>query len=309
MNRYDPSQEPSLVDSLQYARMVDQSAPAIGHWSSRILIPYLARPIYYLCPRHKPSWFPVFFALLCVNAFFVATAALFLFEIGQMLLLKPTTSLIAALLYLLNFGIVNFQLAGLVDSGETFFLILVTWFLLQDRWYMLPVLGILGALAKESFVPIATAFTVGWWLVDYHSRPNYISKIKWIILMCVLGLTTVSSVRWIIGAGSTLLSTLVTEWKMQSFKILLDRSFFYWFAWLLPLGLLRLHDFPTSWIVASIFGLVTIVLLSVWAAAPGINMWRYVFNLTGGLLSLSAAVFLENMLLSGDSKNRDKWLE
>ncbi len=302
LSRYDPSKIPSLSDAAQYARMVDQSAPAGGWFRYRILIPYLAKPIYHLVQGHIGSWSPVFFSLLCVNAFFVATAALLLFRIGQTLLPNPTTALIGVLLYLLNFNIVNSQLVGLIDSGETLFLILVTWALLKDRWYILPVLGILGVLAKESFIPIATVFAAGWWIVDYRNQPNSLNKIVWVILMGLAGLATYSSVRWILGVGPVSPLDIAASAKTsQSFALPLNKHMLYGFAWLLPLGVLRLRDFPIAWIVASVFGFIVILLLAAWGGAVSGTL-RYTFNLTGGLLSLSAAVFLESMLIRNEPR-------
>lgn len=48
LNRYSPPSTLGLSDSLQYYRLVEQGPQAaIGHWRYRILVPFLAKPIYW----------------------------------------------------------------------------------------------------------------------------------------------------------------------------------------------------------------------------------------------------------------------
>jgi len=307
LNRYDPSTVAGLADTVQYARMVDQSTPAAGLWSYRILVPYLARPVYHLVHGHIGAWSSVFFALLVINGLFVATTALLVFRIGQTVLPRQSTALIGVLLYLLSFNVVNAQLVGLVDSGEALFLTLMIWALLYDRWHILPVLGILGALTKETFVPIATVSALGWWVVDYRKHPNSLYKIAWVISMGVVGLMTISGIRWILGEGPFLPFDIaaVEKGQWQGFFFPLDRTFLYAFVWLLPLAVLRLHDFPPSWIVASTAGFFVILLLVVWQPTAINSLPRAAFNLMGGLLSLATAAFLESMMGQSDPNKRN----
>src|SRR6266702_3812572 len=59
-------------------------------------------------------------------------------------------ALFAAVLYLISFAVPNFQLAGLIDSGESLFMLALASLLLLRRWWLLPLCGIGGALAKET---------------------------------------------------------------------------------------------------------------------------------------------------------------
>jgi hypothetical protein len=121
--------------------------------------------------------------------------------------------------------------------------------------------------------------------------------------MGMAGLITYISVRWIIGGGPVLpLDIAASVETSRSFTLPMNKHMLYGFVWLLPLGVLRLRDFPIAWIVACVCGFIVILLLAVWGGAVSGTL-RYTFNLTGGLLSLSAAVFLESMLVSGESKN------
>jgi hypothetical protein len=66
--------------------------------------------------------------------------------------------MLGATLYLLNFATANIWLAGYVDASEGCFLMVLTWTLFSDRWWLPPLWGVLGALAKETFVPLSIAY-------------------------------------------------------------------------------------------------------------------------------------------------------
>ena len=66
LNRYDPRIAPGVADSEGYYSMVIGTTGA-GDESHRVLVPYLARPIYWLSNNRTHTWSPVFFALLVVN--------------------------------------------------------------------------------------------------------------------------------------------------------------------------------------------------------------------------------------------------
>ena len=41
----------------------------------------------------------------------------------------------------------------------------IVWSLLTERWFLLPLWGVFGALAKETFAPLSMMFAFGWWIV------------------------------------------------------------------------------------------------------------------------------------------------
>src|SRR5262245_19599258 len=57
------------------------------------------------------------------------------------------------------------MLAGMVDASEACILALIVWTLMARRWWLLPVAGVLGGLAKETFAPLSSALAGTWWLV------------------------------------------------------------------------------------------------------------------------------------------------
>src|ERR1035441_4341313 len=84
LNRYDPRSIPGLYDTRAYSALVtgaklQQDQIGFGH---RILVPYLAKPVYWLVNGHLKTWNPVFLALLVVNSFFIAATAFVLVAIS-----------------------------------------------------------------------------------------------------------------------------------------------------------------------------------------------------------------------------------
>ena len=136
LNRYDPSKASGISDSKQYFNMVINGIQGgIGHWRYRVLIPYAAKPISWLVKDRIGSWNYVSFSLLFINSLFCAASALMIITIGLKIFGDYAVSLTGALLYLLSFPVSNGQLAGLVDSGETFFLLALLYSMITNRWY------------------------------------------------------------------------------------------------------------------------------------------------------------------------------
>ena len=75
LNRVDWRQGPGgLDDVVIYAGLVTAppAADLNQHMQFRVLVPYLARPIYHVAKNHIGTWDPIMFGLLVVNSFFVS---------------------------------------------------------------------------------------------------------------------------------------------------------------------------------------------------------------------------------------------
>jgi hypothetical protein len=263
----------------------------------RVLVPYVARPFYWFAQKYLPTWNAGFFGLLLANALFCATTACLVVSIGNKLFDDLGTAVVGATLYLLSFNIPNLQLAGLIDSGEACFMAVVIWSLLRGKWYLLPVWAVLGALAKETFVPFSCLFAFTWWLVQRREGKTTASELKWIVALGVVGLATVSTVhssvsgqfKWpweIAGQARAPVNFFVALWHC-----LTERSFWYVFGWLLPLGICRLKDFPKPWLLASAASAAFAIMLGAYSNAGG-TVARATFNIIGPLLSLSVALLI-----------------
>lgn len=297
LNRYDPRTAPGTSDSAVYYELVTSGPAAVeGHMRFRVLVPFVARPFYWLARGRVGSWNPAFFGLLMANALFTATTAYLLVVVGYRQVRIPATALVGAMLYLLNFGTANIWLSGFVDSGEGCLLMIVAWTLLSERWWPLPFWGVLGALAKESFVPLSIVYGATWWLVARHQRASAVSRGAWIALMAGSGLVTITVLQ------SMVTRHIVWPWEFAAAmnsgsgyaqhlaSSVLDRNFWYIFGWLLPLGVWRLRHLPRAWIFASVSAAAMGLLLNAYyGGAPG-TVARVSFNIAGPLLSLSVAI-------------------
>jgi len=310
LNRYDPAQAYGTSDAAAYrdSVMCRPPPPISGgggaydmffQWENRyrVLVPLVAKPVYWLAKGRVGSWDPALFALLVSNAIFTATAASVLVAVGRRLKLDHATALLGAALYLLNFCVANLNLAGLVDSAEGCFLLLIVWSLLQDRWALLLLWGVLGALAKETFAPLSLMLVFGWWISEARRGRLQLARLVWI---CALGVVTIATVTL---AMSALVGFLVWPWQFASYMrsdhgflaelwgCLTDHTFFYVFIWLLPLGLVRLRRMPWPWVAGTAVAFCGALLLGAYNNAEG-NTSRALFNVAGPLLSLSTATFL-----------------
>ncbi|HTG15133.1 MAG TPA: hypothetical protein VK747_07670, partial [Blastocatellia bacterium] len=249
LKRYDPRAPGNNSDSTDYYAMVTGDIQQANFRSYRVLVPYSARPLYRLADGHVGQWDPVFLSLLIINSMFTAAAALFLISIGHRVTGDYGTALLGAMIYLVNFAIANFQLAGLVDSGEAFFMMTVAWTLVTRRWPLLPLLAIPGAMAKETFVPFSVVFAAVW-LMTRSRTERKVTHAGWIVAMGVAGVATIIAVQ------SSVTGHLVYPWQLEVAHASLDdylarlvgcfrrHEFWYVFGWLLPLGIWRLRDLP-----------------------------------------------------------------
>lgn len=304
LNRYDPRATGGLSDTAKYYAMStggDQSAFR-EVFRRRILVPAVARPFYWFASRFPGTWDPGFFALLVANSLFCATTVCFIVSLGTRLFNDPAIALLGATLYLLSFAVPNLLLAGLVDAGEACFMAMLIWALLNGRWLLLPLLGIVGALAKETFVPFACVFAISWWLIEEKRDETrwarrHRHQLMWTAAMGVVGLATVMLVysqvaeRFAWPWDIALEARADVNYFMAVARAISQPNFWYVFGWLIPLGVWRLRLFPKPWVVASVTTATTALLLGAFIDAGG-SIGRSVFNISGPLMSLSVAVLI-----------------
>jgi hypothetical protein len=293
LNRYDPGRIPGLSDAAGYC---DAVKSPLSVFSYRPLVPALAKPFYWMAEGRISTWNPALFGMLMATSILTAATAVIIIAIGLRCGLSYVTSLVGAMLFLVNFAVPNWNLAAYIDSGEALFLALVTWSLLSARWYLLPVWAIPGTLSKETFAPFALVFAIVWWLAD---RPLRLGRLIWIFalgcLACV-GVLMSFSPSGGFFSGALHYSASMAEYQNVGFfhallRCLGAHEFWYTFIWLLPLGLLRLNRFDRRWIWATSAALLLALLLGAYNDALG-NTTRAFFNVSGPLLSLSVAVLL-----------------
>ena len=301
LNRIDWRQAPGgLEDVLTYADLVTTPpTPDLNqHMQFRVLIPYLARPIYRIAKNHIGTWDPIMFALLAVNSIFVALTITVLVMVVYGELGNYAVALGSALIYLLNFAVPNLRLAGLIDAGEGFFLMVLVWSLLREDYWALPIWAVIGATAKESFVLFLMVFTLSWWLCSRKALRNPSIAAVWTVTSWFAALGSMTALQWGIthvyrsplrfGLDLHQKSAYVTHF-LSSFR---DRNLWYIFFWLLPLGLLRLRRLPLNWRVATAANSATAFALDAYYGGNPGTIGRALFSIAGPLLCASVALLL-----------------
>jgi uncharacterized membrane protein len=304
LKRYDPRRADGLSDTAFYYQSVVNDPRELGRENirSRLLVPVVAKPIYWIARRYLSSIDPALFALLLVNSFFCALTATILVSLGQRIFEGPAVALLGGALYLLSFAIANFYVAGMVDSAEACLLVGMTWLLLSNKWSWLPLLGAVAAVAKETFLPLGAVFALGWLLAERESRTTRWIKIVWVstfVLVASLGLSLVYFVLagrslwpWQIAANVHIQANFA-----QAFlKPFTAASFWCFFTWPLLFGVWKLRALPRPWLAAAAMGTLAALLMSAWKDS-GANAARPIFNVVGPMLSLSVAI-----LISGTSE-------
>jgi len=296
LNRYDPRQVPGLADVKSYSAMV-AGEPFVGqpHVRFRVLVPWIARPFYYLVRGRSGSWDPVMFGLLAANSLLVATTAILIVILGTGEV-GYAAGLVAALIYLLNFAVPNLRLVGLVDAGEGLFLLALLWSLSSGSFWTLTAIAALGTLTKESFVPFGIVFTATWWIASLKKQRSPLRNALWILASWIVSSATMIVLhRVITGAFQNPLTFVArghSHYLDQLSDSLFDRNLLYIFVWLLPLGLPRILRFRKSWLIPAASACVAAFVLDAYYSGDFGTVGRALFSIAGPLLSLSAATLL-----------------
>lgn len=296
LNRYDPRQGGN-TDAVRYHRIVTGESPEGPYrLQYRALVPWVARPFYWAARGRVGTWEPALFGLLVANAIFCATTAWILVRVAYRCLGDYAVAVLGGALYLLSFAVSNFQLAGLVDSAEAATLMAMTWAVSAGGWAALPLLGAVGALAKDTFVPLGAAFVLGWWLGDRTVLRSG-ARLAWLASMMAASVLTLLGTL-AVGYGRSIgpfefvasYPAVIDPWA-GAVSIVTDRTFWYVFGWLLPLGVWRLGDLPRGWVLGAALASLVAVGLGARVDSQG-NAARAVFSATGPLLSLSVTLLL-----------------
>jgi hypothetical protein len=302
LNRYDPRLTPALTDVRGYAALVTGTAipdeEFLRFRRFRVLVPAVAKPFYEMAKGRCGSWDPVMFGLLAADSLFVAGTALLIVVLGTRKLGNYAVAVVASLLYLLNFAVPNLALTGLVDAGEGFFLLVLLWNLSECQLWALPLIGVLGTLTKESFVPLSIAWTAAWWFANRNDLARRARYGIWILISWTASFAAVISLQWwITGRFASPIDFAATlhgdhEYAHHFSSALRDRSLWYIFLWLLPLSIPNLKRFPKSWLIPVGAAAAMAIALDAYHGVEGGGVGRPLFSVAGPLLALSSALLL-----------------
>jgi hypothetical protein len=304
---------------VQYYKLVEQGpTAAAGHFKYRVLVPYLAKPIYWIVRGRLGSWDPTAFAMLIVNSVFCTAATLFVSMLGFRVSGSCSVGVVAAFAYLLNFSVANYHLSGMVDSADAFWFVLMTWALLSRKWVLLPAIGLVAGLTKETFIPMGFVFAGTWVLSE--SSPQRAKKVFAVVAMAVVGLITVLVVRSIIDHAVVLPWNMVSQERSTAGGFIqnLLRTGTEWNLWFtliwLPPVFFVAKRIPKAWLRAALAGAVVTIALSAWndaGRAPGRpvvsagNLARPLFNIVGALFAVSFAATVQSVQALAPVGSRD----
>lgn len=310
VRRYEPWKV-GMTDVWQYGHMVagtvERTPPT--HRTYRVLVPWLARPVFAVASRWLSRPRAALVALLAVNAALMAVAATVLVALARRLDLGDAAGMLGACLLLLNVWVGNFYLVGLVDAGELCALLLWAWALLDRRWWALPLVAVGGGLAKETFVVFAAVMGAAWWWMEWRRSPHARAAAAALAGAVGAGLIAVLLVRWGLSGGATTPLQIAGSFARPGPGIarrvawhLADVDFWAGFLWLGPLGLWSIRRLPSPWVTGAAVAALAAFAMGVHAMAGASNVGRPIFSLLGPPLSLAAAVtLLRQPWLSGAS--------
>lgn len=298
LNRYD-ARELGPDWKVYYAAVQHKEDPTDFPFAARVLAPAVARPFAAMARGRLGTWDPVWFGLLVANSLFVASAAWVLLQIALRVTGDAALALLSCTLFLLNFVVPDLWLSGMVDGAEALLLLLLAWALFEARWWLLPLIGMAGGLAKQSFFPMATVFAGTWWLACPCKER------KPVRLVWVGGLAAASMAAMMLAQRAET-GTMIWPWTVGTawsggrtqgslalnlLHCFADHRFWFAFVWLLPLGVWRLKRLPRPWVAAS---LATGALAAVLAAYGNIggSLNRPLFEAVGPVLTVAAAMLL-----------------
>lgn len=208
LGRYDP-RELGGDQAVYYLMTSGDTPPDSVPFCYRVLVPALARPFYLLARGRIGTWDPVWFGMLVSNSIFCATFSFLLLHMGYRILGDLPLALLGCALVLLNYGASDLWLSGYVDTAEACLLMATAWLLFTGKWWPLPLIGLLGGLAKQSFLPFATIFAAVWWLTTRRSDRTY-KQLLWIAALAGAAFASVVFAHWAVAR------TLMMPWTMAS---------------------------------------------------------------------------------------------
>jgi hypothetical protein len=304
LNRFDPTNLSALADTTYYGNIVLDGINGInGEYMGRLLLPYLGHLIYLIVPAIG-TWHMANFSLLLVNSFLTALSAMMILKISLRVTKNIEYSLVSCMFFLLNFNVINFYLVGSIDSGYGFSMLLVVYCLECNKWSFLPLIAIVGCIAKEVFLPIGSSMILGWLVYDFYRNKHIeIIKVASFILFMIAGAITVISLDIYMGGNTYLywddlikrtnpafFDSNITSFLSNSIK------FIFTIGWVLILAIPGLKKLPANIVISSIFSCSAAIFLGWWVGVGGADYARFIFIPGSFALSLASAISMLELL-------------
>ncbi len=294
LSRYDPrklGRDQTAYYSMTAGQPVVDGVP----FCYRLLVPSVAKPFYWLARGRVGTWDPVWFGMLISNSLFCATFSFLMLLMGYRILRDLPVAFLGCTLVLLDYAVADLWLSGYVDASEACLLMAVALLMYSDKWWPLPLIGLIGGIAKQSFLPFATVFAIVWWLATPRSRRSS-TQLLWIAALACAAFASIVLAYWLVEDKLMMPWSMATWWTFGGIlrdllRIFSDHRFLYPFFWLLPLGFWRLNRFPRPWVMATVITGLFAFGVAVYANLGG-SADRPIFNVIAPLFGLSTACLI-----------------
>lgn len=284
--------------------------PALDdHRAGRILVPELASTFYIYSKGMVGSWDAAKFSFFVINALLLLIAVGFYHNIMRFYGYSNQIIQMSALIFVTSFGTTNYFLRGLVDSGEVLFLAVLTWGVLKNKLYVVPLVFIFGVLNRETFLALGLVLLFGDlihnFFVDRKFSKQIILKLLALILSALCGAVTHVVIQYYVSGDLITPFTsfqkfdALPKWGENRFFVTELRRFLYVF--LLPIFSIIFFriKLPTR-MVFHIFSLSAAIFFGSWVASTsGTGLSRYLFTGIGFYLS----IYVATCLCNGAKKN------
>jgi hypothetical protein len=300
--RADPVVLRGPKDAKAYYLMTTQGWSSVNPPArSRILLPTLYRGVYEII-RHFEfgHWDKVLLAMLLVNSAIMAGAALLIMVVGGDLIGNHVTGFIGALMFGSSWTAVNLHMYGLLDSAEAFCVAATMLLAIRDRWAWTPLVIGIGVFAKETTLVFGVSFLAGWWVWARLRRYPAPRHGLMSLLGCIIaGAMARQMSLWLVG-GEVYDAHRLTWERLAALPAgmldcLLQRTWVYAFALLLPFGLPRVRRLAGPFLAGGLM-MAAVAFMAGAYGRIGDNITRPMFDTLGMVLAISCGVFVHDLV-------------
>jgi len=309
LNRYSPHLFEGLSDAAIYYNIVENGIQSIeydlNNRSSRLLVPLLARLLYLILPAIG-SWDPISHSILITTSIFTSLSALLIFNLSLKKFNNINLSIIASFIYITNFCVINFYLAGLIDSAWSLCCLILIYLLYNQKFYLLPFLSVFATLIKEHYLLFGSLIILLWLIYEfiYEKKVNY-KNIFYFFLSTLISLLIVISIYYILRNQLTMPWQIIEDVPALqntdfTFNYLMSRLS----RLVMVIGPLLLLSIPNIKMfdrkilfVISLVLLIQIIFGSI-ISIGGAGHGRQIFNIASYILCTSSAMTLYNIINS-----------
>jgi hypothetical protein len=268
------------------------------HRSTRLLIPIIAHYISMLNPFEGKYDSPQIYLFVASFIFFYLSSYLLYLLAREFN--SHIVSIISVIIFFLHFLTVNSYFAGLPDTAEYLFSIILFYLLLNARLYFLFPLFFIAALNRESFFLYGSVIVFAWPFLT-NKREQALKYLIYSIILTLIFIFTVFSLKIFLQDNLYLWFSNLQTYADPNYRFNLligfdnIRNFLYYSILIIPFGLIGLRKQQNLFYSAIIVIIIYLVIVSTMVGS-GAALGRYIFSSAGPLLMIGTAIVVANIL-------------